>query len=67
MSAVICKQRLLHKNEIAQYLRNFKCYDVNLGHFREPLLRSANIIKISTLKLPAQFSWAVQFLATFNV
>ena len=27
-SAVICKQRLFHGNEIVQYLQNCKCYNV---------------------------------------
>ena len=67
MSAVIFKQRFLHENEIVQYIWNYKCYDVNQGHFRKPLQSSANIIKISILKLSVHFSWAVQVLATFNV
>ena len=35
-SAVISTQRLLHKNEIAQYIQNFKCQDINQRHFRKP-------------------------------
>ena len=35
-SAVICKQRLLHENEIVQCIKNYKCYDVNQGYFRKP-------------------------------
>ena len=36
-SAVICKQRFLHGNEIVQYLQNRKCYNVGQDHFRKPL------------------------------
>ena len=36
-SAVICKQRLFHGNEIVQYLQNYKRYDVDQDHFRKPL------------------------------
>ena len=35
-SVVICKQRLLYKNEIVQYIQNFKCQDINQDHFRKP-------------------------------
>ena len=37
MSAVIWKQRLLRRNEILQYFRNYKCYDVEREHFRKRL------------------------------
>ena len=33
-SATIFKQRLLHENEIVQYLQNYKYHDK--GHFRKP-------------------------------
>ena len=36
-SAFICKQRLLHRNEIVQYLENCKCYNDGQDHFRKPL------------------------------
>ena len=36
-SAVICKQSLLHENDIMQYLQNCKCYNVGQDHFRIPL------------------------------
>ena len=35
-SAVISKQRLLHKNKIVQYLQKYKYQDINQGHFRKP-------------------------------
>ena len=35
--AVIYKQRLLYGNEIAQYLQNCKCYNVEQDYFRKPL------------------------------
>ena len=41
-SAIICKQRFLHKNEIVQYLQNYKYQDVNQGHVRKPLQTSTN-------------------------
>ena len=36
-AAVICKQSLLHENDIMQYLQNCKCYNVGQDHFRIPL------------------------------
>ena len=36
-SAVICKQRFLYGNEIAQYHQNCKYYNVEQNHFRKPL------------------------------
>ena len=45
-SAVICKERLLHENEIVQYLQNYKYQDINQGHFRKLLQASTNAIKI---------------------
>ena len=36
-SAVICKQRLLHRNELVQYLQNCKSYNVDQDHFRKLL------------------------------
>ena len=35
--AIICKQILLHENEILQYLQDCKCYNVDQNHFRKPL------------------------------
>ena len=35
-AAFICKQKLLHENEAALYLENYKRYDFNQGHFRKP-------------------------------
>ena len=39
MSAVICKQKLLCKNEIVEYLWKYKWYCVYQGHFRKHLQR----------------------------
>ena len=44
-SAVICKQKFLHENEIVQYLQNYKYENVNQSHFRKPLQVSTNGIK----------------------
>ena len=43
--AVICKQRFLDKNEIFQYLQNYKYQDVNQDYFRKPLQGSKNVMK----------------------
>ena len=45
MSAVICKQRFLHKNETVQYFQNYKYEDVNQGHFRKPPQDSTSVVK----------------------
>ena len=34
-----------HENEIAQYLQNYKCQEVNQSHFRKPLQGSTNVKK----------------------
>ena len=34
-SAVICKQRILHGNEIVQYLQN--CKGNSIDHFKKPI------------------------------
>ena len=44
-SAVICKQRLLHENEIVQYLLNYKYQDVKQSHFGKPLQASTKVLK----------------------
>ena len=44
-STVICKQTCSHKNEIKQYLQNYKFQNVNQGNFRKPLLTSTNSMK----------------------
>ena len=36
-SVVICKQRLLHGNEIVQYLQSWKCYNVGQDHSKKPV------------------------------
>ena len=45
MSAVIYKQRFLHKNEVVQCLQNKKYQEVNQSNFRKPLQTSANAIR----------------------
>ena len=45
MSAVICKRRFLHENEIVQYLQNYKYKEVNHGRFRKTKQASTNVIK----------------------
>ena len=49
MLAVLCKQRVLHENEILQYTWNYKCYDVDHrcftdGNEHEYLLHCSNSI-----------------------
>ena len=65
VSAVICKQRILHENEIVQDLQNYNYEDVNQGHFRKPSETSADAMKNNYPK--TIFSWAVQFLPTLYV
>ena len=36
MSVAICKQRLLHQNEIVQHLQKHKFQGVSQGHFKKP-------------------------------
>ena len=42
-SAVICKQRFLHGNEIVQYFQKCKCYKVSQNHFRKARKLSLNM------------------------
>ena len=42
MSAVICKERSMHKNEILQYLQNYRYKDVDQVYFRKPLQAFTN-------------------------
>ena len=35
MSVVICILKILHENEIKQYLKNYKCHKVYQDHSRE--------------------------------
>ena len=59
-SAVTCKQRLLHEN--------YKCQEVIQDHILEsPYKVLQTPLKKTTLTQSIQFSWAVQFLATFYV
>ena len=47
---------------MVQYLQNYKCYDVNQGHFRKSLQSSGNTTKIYLLKLPIELPRVVQLL-----
>ena len=49
MSAVICKQRFLHENEIVQYLQNYKYQEINQCHFRKPLQVSTNCMNVQSM------------------
>ena len=64
MSAVICKQRILHENEIVQDLQNYKHEDVNQGHFRKPSETSANAMKNNHPK--TSFSWLFNFYLLYT-
>ena len=44
-SAVIGKQRLLHENEIVQYLQNYKWWDVNQSHSKNSVQDSTSATK----------------------
>ena len=67
MSAVICKQRFLHENEIVQYLQNYKYQDVNRGYFRKPVQAATNLMKNDYPKPAYTFLRAIQYLTTFYV
>ena len=36
-SAIICIQRVLHGNEVVQYIQNYKRHKSGKGHTRKPL------------------------------
>ena len=36
-SAIICIQRVLHGNEVVQYIQNYKHHKSDKGHTRKPL------------------------------
>ena len=55
-SAIICKQRFLHENEIVQLLKNYKYEDVNHGHCRKPLQTSTNSMENDYPKTTHTFS-----------
>ena len=44
-STVACKLRLLHKNEVVQYLQNHKYQAINRNYFRKHLKASINTLK----------------------
>ena len=67
-SAVICNERFLHRNEIAQCLQNYKYQDVIIKAILEnpyKLLQTSR--KTTTLKQLIYFLQYVQFLATLYV
>ena len=67
-SAVICNERFLHRNKIAQYLQNYKYQDVIIKAILEnpyKLLQTSR--KTTTLKQLIYFLQYVQFLATLYV
>ena len=66
-SAGIYKQRLLHENEIAQLLHNYKCYGVDQSHFRKPLQSSAKNVQNNYFENTRSFLPAVQFVTGLNV
>ena len=50
MSVVICKQTLLHRNQIVQYFENYKCYGDDRDHFRKHLHSCTKFMKNNDLK-----------------
>ena len=44
-SAVTCKQRFLHENEIVLYIQNCHGQDVKQGHLRKSVQDSTNSMK----------------------
>ena len=57
-STVVCKLRLLHKNEVVQYLQNYKYQAINRNYFRKHLKASINTLKTTTLRQATHFSRA---------
>ena len=64
-SAVICKERILHKNEIVQYLQNYKHQDVNQDDFRKPFQASINAMQNDYRKTAHTFFVGRSILTTF--
>ena len=56
ISAVICKQKLLDRNEIVQYLQNSKCYNVDQDGFRKPLKKELSLNGPYNFQRPFNFS-----------
>ena len=65
MSAVICKQRVLHKNEIVKYLQNLKNQDANQDHFIKPLQASTKPMKIDCPTIAHTFFMGRSILSYF--
>ena len=60
-SAVICKQRILHGNEIAQYLQNYNVITLAQIILKSPYTVLQESQKETIFKQPVQFSKAIQF------
>ena len=63
-SAIICIQRVLHGNEIAQYLQNYDRHESGKGHSRTPLQSSKSYIQIEntkTIRLLFKGSWILSY------
>ena len=45
-STVICKQRLLHENEVAKYLQKYKYFEVEQDYIGKSLHSSIKTIKL---------------------
>ena len=67
MSAVICKQKLLHKHEIVQLLHNYKFYDVEQSHFGKPFCQERKNVKNNYRKTVRSLLPAVQFVTGSKV
>ena len=65
-SAVIHKQRLLHKNKIARLLHNYKCYGVEQRRFRKLSQSSVKNVKNNYREKIRSFLPVVQILTSFN-
>ena len=49
-SAIICIQRVLHGNEIVQYLQNYKRHEFDQGHSTKLLQSSTSYIQMENTK-----------------
>ena len=66
-SAVIWIWRILHGNEIVQYLQNFKRHKFDQGHSRKLLESSTNYIQIENTKTTIYFLKRVKFCPIFDI
>ena len=67
MSAVICKQKLLHKHEIVQLPHNYKFYDVDQSDFGKPFCQESKNVKNNYRKTVRSLLLAVQFVTGSKV